>query len=41
MEKKIREEVDQGLRAVDCRDIAHYERLQAEVDLARLPAQEK
>jgi hypothetical protein len=45
LEKSIREEVYIGTKAVLCQDIARFERLQAEVDLARiegrLPAAEK
>jgi len=45
LEKKIRDEVERGVRPVICQDIARFERLQAEVDLARvagrLPAKEE
>jgi hypothetical protein len=45
MEKRIKDEVYRGVRGVSCQDIARFERLQAEVDLARvagrLPAEEK
>jgi len=43
IEKKIKDEVDRGVRPLLATDIARFERLQAEVDLARiagrLPAQ--
>jgi hypothetical protein len=45
MEKRIKDEVFRGTRGVSCQDIARFESLQAEVDLARvagrLPAEEK
>ena len=45
LEKKIQDEVERGVRPIVCLDIARYERLQAEVDLARiagrLPAREE
>jgi len=45
LEKKIQDEVYRGVRGVGCEDIARFERLQAEIDLARitgrLPAAEK
>ena len=44
IEKKIKDEVERGVQPVIATDIARFERLQAEVDLARLagrlPAQE-
>ena len=44
IEKKIKDEVDRGVQPLIAADIARFERLQAEVDLARLagrlPAQE-
>jgi len=45
LEKKIKDEVERGVKAVVCLDIARFECLQAEVDLARiagrLPAAEE
>ena len=45
MEKKIQDEVYRGVKPPLAEDIAHFERLQAEVDLARysgrLPAKEE
>ena len=44
IEKRIKDEIDRGLQPLLVADIARFERLQAEVDLARidgrLPAQE-
>src|SRR5688572_28250218 len=36
IEKKIKDEVDRGVRPLLATDIARFERLQAEVDLARI-----
>jgi hypothetical protein len=45
MEKKIQDEVSRGVQPLLCEDIARFERLQGEVELARLlgrlPAEEK